>query len=366
MASRIRSNNKHIRIAAMLRREIQRGSLPPGSQLPSYEEMLDRYGVARVTLAQAIAELKNEGVLRSEGRGGLFVTERSIELNHFALVMSYSMPTEVPSRFHEALTQAASRLSQRPDQQIVVYKDVQQREDNEAYHHLVGEVQRNRLAGLFFIGNPNNAFDVKHSPLFTHPIPRLATSPEPVPGLPLIDIDWSAYIAALEDCLEKYQVRRVAVLALGQAELLTAVLRTLKARNVELSADMPICLGRSAMSSAAAVVRLLFDLPRDKQPQAIVFLDDNLLPLGVEGMRPDVRSRVGRDLCLISPCNWPASPQVDVPVKLVGLDCSALLQHVVDALRRQARAGGKENSQRLKYHVITDDQYQSASLVNAG
>jgi len=360
MPSRIRSNNKHIRIAAMIRREIQRGSLPPGSQLPSYEEMLDRYGVARVTLAQAIAELKHEGVLRSEGRGGLFVTEKSIELNHYALVLSYTPPRETPSRFYEALTQAAHVLSQRHDQQIDIYRDVLQRDDNEVYHKLVGDVQRNRLAGLFFVGNPYNAFDVKHSPLFTHPISRIVSSPRPVAGVAQIDIDWSAYIDALRDCQTRYRVTRVAVLALSQTDLLTSVTRALKAMNIPMVADMPVCLERTAMSSAAAVVKLLFDQPRDKQPQAIAFLDDNLLPFGVQGMSDAVRARVGRDLCLISPCNWPVSPKVDVPVKLVGLDCCAFLQHAIDALRQQARQPGKQREQHYRYEIITDEQYQHA------
>ena len=53
------------RIAADLRRAITTGELPPGSQLPTEQELGERYGVSRNTVRLALAQLTNEGVITS-------------------------------------------------------------------------------------------------------------------------------------------------------------------------------------------------------------------------------------------------------------------------------------------------------------
>ena len=57
-------------IAAALREAINLGRLSSGDRLPSESELVKRYGVARMTVRQAIQELKTEGLVVSEhGRG---------------------------------------------------------------------------------------------------------------------------------------------------------------------------------------------------------------------------------------------------------------------------------------------------------
>lgn len=60
-------------IAAALRDAIQHGRLGPGDKLPSESELVDRYGVARMTARQAIQALKSEGLVVSEHGRGVFV-----------------------------------------------------------------------------------------------------------------------------------------------------------------------------------------------------------------------------------------------------------------------------------------------------
>jgi GntR family transcriptional regulator len=45
-------------IAAHLREAIRRGELAPGDKLPSETERIDHYRVARMTVRQAVAELR--------------------------------------------------------------------------------------------------------------------------------------------------------------------------------------------------------------------------------------------------------------------------------------------------------------------
>jgi GntR family transcriptional regulator len=60
-------------IAAALREAIRLGRLVPGDQLPSEAELVQHYGVARMTARQAIQELRTEGLVVAEHGRGVFV-----------------------------------------------------------------------------------------------------------------------------------------------------------------------------------------------------------------------------------------------------------------------------------------------------
>ena len=63
-------------IADQLRRAIQRGDLEPGGRVPSEAELIDHYRVARMTVRQAVSELKAEGLVIAEHGRGVFVRSR--------------------------------------------------------------------------------------------------------------------------------------------------------------------------------------------------------------------------------------------------------------------------------------------------
>ena len=60
-------------IAAMLRQAIETGAVGAGEKLPSEAELIDHFGVARMTARQAIQELRGEGLVVAEHGRGVFV-----------------------------------------------------------------------------------------------------------------------------------------------------------------------------------------------------------------------------------------------------------------------------------------------------
>ncbi|KAA2266201.1 GntR family transcriptional regulator [Solihabitans fulvus] len=60
-------------IADILREHIRQGQLPPGEQLPSEAELIEYYGVARMTVREAIRELRGEGLVVAMHGKGVFV-----------------------------------------------------------------------------------------------------------------------------------------------------------------------------------------------------------------------------------------------------------------------------------------------------
>jgi DNA-binding GntR family transcriptional regulator len=63
-------------IAAELRKQIESGQLRPGDALPSEAALATRYGVARGTARQALAELEGAGLVEAVHGRGRYVRRR--------------------------------------------------------------------------------------------------------------------------------------------------------------------------------------------------------------------------------------------------------------------------------------------------
>lgn len=70
------------RIADDLRGQIKTGALAPGSQLPTEQELGERYGVSRNTVRLAVGMLANEGTITSTPGRGTFVRSQAVMSYH--------------------------------------------------------------------------------------------------------------------------------------------------------------------------------------------------------------------------------------------------------------------------------------------
>jgi DNA-binding GntR family transcriptional regulator len=66
---------KYRRIAVDLLARIEAGEYPPGSQLPTKAELMERHHVALNTVERAIAELRAAGLVETVQGSGMFVRE---------------------------------------------------------------------------------------------------------------------------------------------------------------------------------------------------------------------------------------------------------------------------------------------------
>jgi GntR family transcriptional regulator len=64
-------------LAALLRAEIQSGKRPPGSRIPSINQLASDYGIATATVVKALRVLKDERLIVGATGHGTFVAERS-------------------------------------------------------------------------------------------------------------------------------------------------------------------------------------------------------------------------------------------------------------------------------------------------
>lgn len=79
----------YLNLAAILRGRLQGGDWAPGDRLPTIAELGQTYGVAAVTVRQAIAILEEEGVLRRQQGLGTFVTEKAAQPTRFAVGLDW-------------------------------------------------------------------------------------------------------------------------------------------------------------------------------------------------------------------------------------------------------------------------------------
>lgn len=66
----------HLAISEKLRQQITSGEFCPGEQLPSEHQLISAFGVSRITVRRAIANLVNQGLVVSQRGRGVFVKEQ--------------------------------------------------------------------------------------------------------------------------------------------------------------------------------------------------------------------------------------------------------------------------------------------------
>ncbi len=67
----------HISISEKLRHQINSGDYLPGEKLPSEHQLMKTFGVSRITVRQAVTNLVNQGLARSQQGKGVFVTPQT-------------------------------------------------------------------------------------------------------------------------------------------------------------------------------------------------------------------------------------------------------------------------------------------------
>jgi GntR family transcriptional regulator len=68
----------HVEVASLLRNQIMSGRLRAGERLPALSELTEKFGVARMTIRQAMGALQDEGLIERYAGKGTFV--RDVEI----------------------------------------------------------------------------------------------------------------------------------------------------------------------------------------------------------------------------------------------------------------------------------------------
>jgi|GEM_PF-3253856 DNA-binding LacI/PurR family transcriptional regulator len=78
---------KYLQVRDIIHAKIQSHEYAPGSPIPSESELVNMFGVARMTVRQALAELEREGMLRREQGRGTFVESPRCDSSRIVVLM---------------------------------------------------------------------------------------------------------------------------------------------------------------------------------------------------------------------------------------------------------------------------------------
>lgn len=79
----------YLHVAEVMRQRLKTGEWSPGERLKPLAELAAEFGVANVTLRQAVAILENEGMLRRQQGSGTFVTDHPILSTTFSVGLDW-------------------------------------------------------------------------------------------------------------------------------------------------------------------------------------------------------------------------------------------------------------------------------------
>ena len=109
------SRAPYLQVADDLRQAIRAGSIQPGDKLPSTRELMDRYGIANMTVQAALRVLRDEGLIYSQPGRGSFVRQGVNEADQ-APGSGHTPEFEILSRQLDAMTDEVRRLADRVSQ----------------------------------------------------------------------------------------------------------------------------------------------------------------------------------------------------------------------------------------------------------
>jgi len=351
---------KQTEIVHALRRRILSGDLPPGGRLPTLTEIEAEFGTSNLTAQRAISHLRKTGYVVTRGRAGTFVSESPPHLCHFGVVFSDSPSREgIWSNFYTTVkreaTRLAAELSSGGTLDITVSFFCSDRQEER--RKLLSLVRTEQLAGLIF---PTFPPVLRESAIATQEgLPRvhITWDAEPLPGFAVVRLDYEA----LFDKTLRYFAQR------GRRKVAMMVVSFHEARAGHLVEVFPEYVRKYGMTTRSywmqgvdmacptwvrASAELLAHSAPDDQPDALLIVDDNLVPPATEGLYA-AGVRVPDDMDIVGHASFPyATPSV-LPIRRIGFDVHEILHKSVDVIQR-LRRGRKVQDQTV--HALFDDE----------
>ena len=324
-------------ILETLRQQIISGDWKPSTQIPTREELQNRFGVARTTLQRTLDQLTRDGFVYSRGKLGTFVADNPPHLASYALIFHCTPADPAWSRFQSALANQAVQLERSRPIKVSRYYGVFESSDSEDYQKLLHDVCAHRLAGLIFTTLPGS---VMRPTLEERPdMPRVAVMlPSPDWQIPAVYPDLRSFVDRALDALLARGRRRVAVVGqsiwlklagLGEYFLAGVAKRKMECREYWVqTADA---------HSVSSLVHLLMQSEQKARPDGLIIVDDNLVENATAGLiKAGVRVPV--DVEVIAHCNFPWPVSSVLPVQRLGFDAGKVMAACLASIDCQRQA----------------------------
>lgn len=326
--------NGRSRIAAdKIRAEIISGRYPLGTQLPTFDVLVEQHGLSRATMQAVIRQLRQDGFVRSVHRSGLFVSETPPHLCRFGLAFSDVPGGPTWNRFMGALLAESPVVAAAQGRvQIVPYFGLLPGVHNDARERLFADVASQRLAGVIVTrGTGFLLRELKEHGLPCAAINHLVAETD---GVPVVNTDDPLLMTKALNWLAERGRKRVAVLAMRPSHEVSVA--TCMAAGLSTKPHWLCPIGHEASGQVKAVVQLLLDYPAKERPDCLVVATDNFVEEALAAIHA-TGIVIGRDIDVVAHCNWPWPVESPLPITRVGFHSHHFLNLCLEEIRQQRR-----------------------------
>jgi DNA-binding transcriptional regulator YhcF (GntR family) len=310
-------------IAQLLRERILSGKMPPGTKLPSYDELSAQFGVSRPTVSRLLNAMRREGLVTAKGGRSVYVAERLPHHYRYYWVTSEQPGSLEWTRFLATFVELIERGKSGLPGQVEVLLGVDGRANNPAYRCLSDAVKQESAAGLLLV---NSATIYQLPALQTEGIPRVAIGAA-LPHAGLVSLAFDQLFERA--CRRLAEVgRRIAVMCPHGPNL-----RTIEASLVRNGiSSSQVRLLHIGVLGCERITQLLFE--RSDRPDTLFLTDDNLVEPTLAGLQ-QARVEPG-SVHILSHCNWPRPLGLSDGIEHLGFDVREIFaasRTCIEALR---------------------------------
>jgi DNA-binding LacI/PurR family transcriptional regulator len=332
--TRNRPSTKTDDLQMLLRRQIVEGRYPPGTRLPTRDELQKQHNVSAITVQRALDVLTKERLVVARTRSGTFVVPDPPHLTQFVIVLNQNASGANWSQFDLALVNESGDVARQRGRKIDVCYGVEPHEDNEVYNMLRRRVQKMNLAGMIFSDNPSMFLG---TPLMEAPhVPRVTLAPGVLKeGVPSVSVDYEDFYDKALNYLISRGRRRIAFLGRPMFTFMEYLMDGLRQRGMETRAhwmQSPSLERGQAISNCANLLMRC----GGEMPDGLIIDDDHFVESATAGMLA-AGVQPGDAIDVVAHCNFPWPTKSSIVVKRLGFDVRQVLHRCMELLEAQRR-----------------------------
>lgn len=329
-------NGTQQEIITFLTEGISSGDWQPGERVPTRAELRRQFATTQVTVQHALDRLAADGFILADGRRGTFVAERPPCLTNFAMVFPSSRQyLQQSTNMWSALAKEATQRHFTGDLTIHLYTGLNGHTDEPDYQRLLQDVRARRLRGIIFTSPPFLLMGTELWEVIRRSgIRQVAIMGDGEQlGMNSLGFDGQGYIPKLLEHFTARGCRRLAAIftdiastpddenSRGQQYMSAAAESGFETRPYWLHGVHP-----SAAASVRRLTWLLLSAPPKQRPDGLWVADDMLVDPVTRGI-VDAGIRVPEELEVVAHANFPWIAPAVTPVRYLGFDIHALLEH---------------------------------------
>lgn len=309
---------KSQQIERKLRNSISKGTLSPGSILPTEAELVSKFNVSRTTVRDALNALANDGLLERRQGAGTYVAN-SLKKTSIAILDNLDQYTASVAHFHRTMVEELKKcISAAGFQAIFTVGHGQSEDEFAASFHLLERPVAKQTAGLISLSSLNEL----EARLDAAGILNVAIAPAVATGKHNIVLDYVELTELACNHLREHGYNEFAIMQLEPfPEEKKATWYPECQRLVNLFAPSPdhiIHVTRS-WDYAGAYEAFKKWWAKPQRPNAIFFYDDGLCDVATRAIL-ELGLKVPEDISVVTIGNLGRTFQFPVPLTCVGFD----------------------------------------------